>query len=93
MYFLLLYDVVDQFTDRRAPYRDAHLSLARAAHERGELILAGAFAEPADGAALVFNSDNEAVAKQFAADDPYVKQGLVRHWTVRKWTVMVGGDR
>lgn len=93
MYFLLLYDVADQFTDRRAPYRDAHLALARAAHERGELILAGAFAEPADGAALVFKAGNEAVAEQFAANDPYVKHGLVRHWTVRKWTVVIGGDR
>ena len=93
MYFLLLYDVVDQFTDRRVPYRDAHLALARAAHERGELILAGAFAEPADGAALVFRAGNEAVAEQFAAADPYVTQGLVRHWTVRKWTVVIGGDR
>ncbi len=91
MYFLLLYDVADQFTDRRAPYRQAHLALARAAHERGELILAGAFAEPADGAALVFKADNEAVAEQFAVSDPYVKQGLVRHWTVRKWTVVIGG--
>ena len=93
MYFLLLYDVVDEFTERRAPYRDAHLELARAATTRGELLLAGAFAEPADGAALVFKADNQSVAERFAANDPYIKQGLVRHWTVRKWTVVVGGDR
>ena len=91
MYFLLLYDVVDQFTDRRAPYRDAHLALARAANERGELLLAGAFAEPADGAALLFKADDQSVAERFAAGDPYVTEGLVKHWTVRKWTVVVGG--
>lgn len=90
MYFLLLYDVVDQFTDRRAPYRDAHLALARAASERGELLLAGAFAEPADGAALVFNADDKSVAERFAAGDPYVTEGLVKHWTVRKWNVVAG---
>jgi uncharacterized protein len=90
VYFLLLYDVVDDFTDRRAPYRDAHLALARAANERGELLLAGAFAEPADGAALVFRADDQSVAERFAARDPYVKEGLVKRWTVRKWTVVIG---
>ena len=92
MYYLLLYDVVSQFTERRTPYRDAHLALARAAQERGELIMAGAFAEPADGAALVFKAGDQSVAEQFAASDPYVRQGLVSHWTVRKWTVVIGGD-
>ena len=90
MYFLLLYDVVDDFTGRRVPYRDAHLALARAANERGELLLAGAFAEPADGAALVFRASDQSVAERFAESDPYVTNGLVRHWTVRKWTVVVG---
>lgn len=91
MYYLLLYDVVDQFTERRAPYRDAHLTLARAANDRGELIMAGAFAEPPDGAALVFKGEDKSVAERFAAEDPYVKGGLIKHWTVRKWTVVVGG--
>jgi uncharacterized protein YciI len=66
-------------------------ALARAANERGELLLAGAFAEPADGAALVFKADDRSVAERFAASDPYVKEGLVRHWTVRKWTVVIEG--
>ena len=89
MYYLLLYDVVDEFTERRAPYRDAHLKLARAASDNGELLLAGAFADPADGAALVFRADDQSVAERFAADDPYVTAGLGKHWTVRKWTVVV----
>jgi uncharacterized protein len=90
VYFLLLYDVVDDFTDLRVPYRDAHLALARAANERDELLLAGAFAEPADGAALVFRASDQSVAERFAEGDPYVTNGLVTHWTVRKWAVVVG---
>lgn len=39
MYYLLLYDVVDQFAERRTPYRDAHLKLARAAADNDELLL------------------------------------------------------
>jgi uncharacterized protein YciI len=91
MYYLLLYDVVDGFVDRRTPYRQTHLQLARDAHERGELILAGAFADPPDGAALLFQADDRSVAERFAANDPYVTEGLVAAWRVRTWTVVIGG--
>jgi uncharacterized protein len=89
MYYLLFYDVVDHFAERRTPYRDAHLKLARAAADKGELLLGGAFADPLDGAALVFRAADQSVAERFAANDPYVTAGLVTKWTVRKWTVVV----
>ncbi len=47
-YYALFYYVVDDFTSRRSPYRDDHLRLAREAHRRGELLLAGAFSDPPD---------------------------------------------
>jgi uncharacterized protein YciI len=92
MYYLLLYDVVDDYIKRRAPLRDAHLKLAREAHERGDLLLAGAFEDPVDGAALVFAATDTSVAEQFAKNDPYVREGLVKTWRVRKWNVVIGGD-
>jgi uncharacterized protein len=91
MYYLLLYEVVDHFVERRAPYRERHLDLAREAHQRGELVLAGAFGEPVDGAALVFKGENKSVADSFAENDPYVKEGLVKAWRVHPWNVVVGG--
>ena len=71
----------------RAPrrLREDHLALARAAHERGELLLAGALADPYDRALLVFAGDGPGVAEAFAAADPYVTAGLVASWTVRQW--------
>jgi len=92
MWWLLLYDVVDDYISRRAEFRDEHLGLASAAHERGDLVIAGAFAEPADGAALVFRGPDRAVAEDFARADPYVRNGLVTTWRVREWTVVIGGD-
>ena len=92
MYYLLQYDVVEDYLERRVPYRDAHLSLAREAHERGELVMAGAYAEPADGAALVFKADHPSVVERFVAADPYVREGLVTSWRIRTWTVVVGGE-
>ncbi len=91
MYYMLLYDVVDNFIERRAGFRDAHLQLAREAHERGELLLAGALADPVDGAALVFTTEDRSVAERFAQNDPYVTGGLVNGWRVREWNVVIGG--
>lgn len=91
-YFLLLYDVVDDYLTRRAEFRAEHLALAQAAAARGELRLGGAFADPADGAVLVFEGPDRSAAERFAAEDPYVRHGLVRKWTVRAWTVVTGAD-
>lgn len=85
-----MYDVVDDYVERRQPFRAEHLALARAAHERGELVMAGALADPPDGAVLVFIGDSPQVAEDFAGADPYVREGVVRAWQVRKWTVVVG---
>lgn len=91
MYFLLLYDYVENAVERRAPFREAHLELAREANARGELVLAGAFAEPVDGAALVFRTEDRSVVERFAAADPYVAGGVVKGWRIRPWTVVIGG--
>lgn len=91
MYYLLLYDVVDDYVALRAPLRAAHLERALAAVERGELILGGALANPVDGAVLLFQGSSPEVAEEFARNDPYVLNGLVTRWRVREWTVVVGG--
>ena len=92
MHYLLFYDVVDDYVERRTPLRAAHIALARAAESRGELILAGAFANPPVGAVFLFRGDSAAAAEQFAAADPYVQNGLVTRWRVREWTTVVGRD-
>ena len=92
MYYLLLYDVVADYLEKRAPLREGHLALAREAFARGELVLGGAFTDPVDGAALVFKGDDPSVAERFARSDPYVRNGLVQKWRVRSWNVVVGGQ-
>jgi uncharacterized protein len=91
-YYALFYYVVADFIARRGAYRDEHLRLAREAHARDELLLAGALADPADGALLIFQGETAATAEAFARHDPYVKNGLITHWTVRKWNVVVGNE-
>jgi uncharacterized protein YciI len=85
MRWVLIYELVDDYVERRAALRAEHLELARAAHGRGELLLAGALADPYDRALLVFSGDRPDVAEAFADADPYVTNGLVTSWTVRQW--------
>ncbi|MGY1639458.1 YciI-like protein [Geodermatophilus sp. SYSU D00742] len=90
MHLLLEYTLADDYPERRAALREEHLALARAAHDRGELLLAGALPDPYDRAVLVWRAPRE-VVERFAESDPYVVQGLVTRWTVRPWDVVVGG--
>lgn len=89
-HYLLFYEVVPDYPESRKPLRAAHLALAREARDRGELVLAGAFADPPDGAVLFFQGDSPAVAEEFARADPYVRNGLVTRWWVREWTTVIG---
>jgi uncharacterized protein len=91
-YFALFYDVVNDFVSRRSLYREEHLRLARAAHGRGELLLAGALTDPPDRALLVFRTAEPSAVEEFARNDPYVRGGLVTRWEVRPWAVVIGAD-
>ena len=90
MHYLLFYTVVPDYATRREPYRAAHLDHAWRAVGREELLLAGAFANPIDGAVFLFSTASASVAEDFARADPYVLNGLVTDWRVRVWTTVVG---
>ena len=89
-HFLLFYDTSPDYLDRRPQFRSAHLRHAWDAAERGELVVAGALADPIDGAVLMFEGEDSAVVERFAREDPYVVNGLIKHWHVREWTTVVG---
>ncbi len=92
MHTILFYDVVDEYVDKRTPFRADHLELGRQAQARGELVLAGALTDPADGAVLVFRGESPDAAIAFAKADPYVQNGLVKSWRVRKWATVIGEE-
>jgi uncharacterized protein YciI len=90
VHYILFYDAGPDYVEKRAPFRSEHLALVRQAHERGELILAGALADPVDGAMFVFRGPSPETAEAFAKADPYVTNGVVTSWRVRKWMTVVG---
>ena len=90
MHYLLFYDLVEDYLAKRTPFRTAHLEHLKKAYERGEIVLAGALSEPADGAVLVFSGSKPGSAEEFAKNDPYVLNGLVTAWKVRRWMTVIG---
>ncbi len=90
MHYILFYDFVDNMLERRVPHREAHLNYLQQAEDKGVLVLAGAFTNPVDGSALVFNASTKEEVEEFAKKDPYVLNGLITNWRVREWTVVVG---
>jgi uncharacterized protein YciI len=93
-HFLLTYTLAPDYLKRRPKFRAEHLALAKAAAERGELLLGGAVTgldgEAPDDAQLLFAGDDPETAKAFARADPYVMNGLVTLWRVREWVTVVG---
>ena len=89
-YYVLIYHLVDDYLERRPEFRAEHLQLALAAQERGELVLGGAYSDPADTALLVWRAEDASVVENFVNRDPYVKNGLVARWEIRPWTVVIG---
>ena len=71
MHYLLLYDVVPDYADRRRPLRAAHLAHARDAVARGELLLGGALAHRIDGAILIFRGDSPAAVLYGLREAPW----------------------
>jgi uncharacterized protein len=87
MHYLLIYELGPDYLERRGTYRNEHLKLAWQAEG---IVLGGALADPSDRAMLLFQGESPEAAKRFANADPYVRNGLVKRWEVRKWTTVVG---
>ena len=90
MHYLLIYELVPDYIERRKEFRQEHLTKAWQACTAGELLLGGALANPVDCAVLLFQGETAEVAEKFAETDPYVLNGLVKKWYVREWTTVVG---
>ncbi|MDR1976445.1 MAG: YciI family protein [Campylobacteraceae bacterium] len=90
MHYLLIYEAAADYMVRRDEFRKEHLALAKAAEDRGELILAGALGT--QGSAFLFLTQGVAPIEEFVKNDPYVKGGLILSYKILPWTTVVGKD-
>lgn len=87
-YYVVIYHTVDNYKEKRQPYRNAHLSKVQEAFEAGDIVMGGALDDPADQALIVFRASEE--AQKFVENDPYVTNGLISKWQIRPWKVVIG---
>jgi uncharacterized protein YciI len=90
---LLLYDYVADIVKRRPAHRPAHLEAVTRWTADGRILVAGALGDPPTGAAILFSAEEPGDAEEFAAEDPYVRAGLVTRWRVVPWSIVAGEDR
>jgi uncharacterized protein YciI len=89
LYQVLFYDYVENVVERRAPFREAHLAVARRYKDDGKIVMAGALGKPPTGAMFVFLVDDPAEIEEFVAADPYVQNDIVTGHRVVPWTVVI----
>ncbi len=87
--FMLTFTYVPDMPERRQPYRAAHLARLEQARDAGLLVMAGAFADPVDGALLVVQAESPGEVVAWVAGDPYTQAGLIREIAVREVAVAI----
>jgi len=92
-HFLLFYDYVPDYLERRKAHRASHFAYVKPFVERGEMVLAGACTDegPPIGV-LMFKVAERRSVEDFARADPYVLYGVTTAWRVREWTTVAGRD-
>jgi uncharacterized protein YciI len=91
MKYVLVYEPAPDIASTAPLHFAGHSARAREFHERGTLLLIGAFARAQEFGAMAVFATREA-AEEFAAGDPFVLNGVVASWEVRDWNeVMLDG--
>ena len=81
---VLFYESADEVMTRAPEHFEAHVGHYTQFREAGTLLAIGTFADPqAEGSMAIFTTGEAANA--FAEGDPFVRNGVVRRWTVREW--------
>ena len=88
--YLMSYQSVEDFLPLALKHGAAHRERLRLFHSRGTLLMAGPLDEPMNGDAIGLFTTGQA-AEEFVAGDPFVVNGVVARWTIRRWTDFLSG--
>ena len=83
MKYVLFYESSGEGLAKAAAHFAAHRARWQTFVDRGELLMIGPFADPREGAMAIFTTRES--AEEFAAEDPFVVNGVVVSWRVREW--------
>mmetsp|Transcript_6562 Transcript_6562/g.8164 ORF Transcript_6562/g.8164 Transcript_6562/m.8164 type:complete len:134 (-) Transcript_6562:150-551(-) len=89
--YLLRYEYIPDVLEKRGPFREGHIGLAKKLVEEGKCLSGGPTGEPnmevPTGALFVF-TDLES-AELYVKEDPYVSGGIVTSHSIEEWNVVV----
>jgi uncharacterized protein len=82
--YVLFYESGDDLRSKAPAHFPAHMVRVKEFHGRGALLMVGTFGNPQEEGAMSIFTTREA-AEEFAKDDPFVVNGVVRRWKVLEW--------
>ena len=89
MKYVIFYESAEDVASKAPPHFPAHQAWYESFHARGDLLLIGTFGDPQrEGSMAVFRTRE--AAEEFAAGDPFVRNGVVRSWQIRDWNEDLG---
>ena len=80
---IMFYEMAPDGLSKAMAHVGEHRSRLETFHKRGILLMAGPFANPAEGAMGIFISKE--AAEEFIRDDPFVVNGVVSKWRLVEW--------
>ena len=89
-YYILTYQTIPDYLTARERFRANHLASVQKYFENGKLLLGGTLEPPYQEAVLVFQTNTLEEVQAFVDADPYVQNGLVSSYTIKKWNVAIG---
>lgn len=89
MKYVMFYDSADDVASKAPAHFPAHRARLADFHARGALLMIGTFGDPQEEGSMAVFTTREA-AEEFAKEDPFVLNGVVRNWYVREWNDILG---
>jgi uncharacterized protein YciI len=89
MKYVMFYDSADDVASKAPAHFPAHRARLADFHARGALLMVGPFGDPQKEGSMAVFTTREA-AEEFAKEDPFVLNGVVRNWYVREWNEILG---
>ena len=74
--------------ERRLAVRPEHRTYVQDLFDAGNIRMSGPLADDT-GAVIVYAADDVEHARALVADDPYVREGVVREVSLREWNVVI----
>ncbi|MBI4587120.1 MAG: hypothetical protein HY717_24170 [Planctomycetes bacterium] len=90
--YAAIFTFVPDIMERRLPYREAHLKHFYELRDAGKILLAGPWADPYDGALVVFRAESPDEVERLIQEDAYYQARLWTNILIREWDMVIVTD-